>query len=88
MWSLCRRVALVLPLLLLGCGESSKAEIIEKAKGAGTKAELEAALGQPDDLAKVGPLEKWTYNAADGEVTFIITGDSVALELAGGQASE
>lgn len=88
MWSLCRRVALVLPLFLLGCGDSSKAELIEKAKGADTKSQLEAALGQPDDLAKVGPLEKWTYNASDGEVTFIITGESVALELAGGQASE
>ena len=88
MWSLFRRAALVLPLLLLGCGDPSKAELIEKAKGADTTSALEAALGQPDDLSKVGPLEKWTYKAADGEVTFIITGESVALELAGGQASE
>ena len=76
-------------LLLLGaCGEPSKAEILDKAKGADTKTKLETALGRPDGLDKVGPIEKWTYEAADGQVTFIITGESVALELAGGQANQ
>jgi hypothetical protein len=80
------RVALLLPLLLVACGDSSKSELIGKAKGADTKAKLESALGRPDDLTKVGPLEKWTYKASDGEVTFLITGESVALELAGGSS--
>lgn len=88
MWRLVKRAALVLPLLLVGCGDPSKADLIDKAKGADTKTELESALGQPDDLTKVGPLEKWTYKASDGQVTFIITGDSVALELAGGETAQ
>lgn len=68
---------------LVGCGDPSKAEILNKAKSADTKAELEEALGLPDDLTKLGPVEKWTYKASDGEVTFLITGEAVALELAG-----
>lgn len=78
------RVAVLIPFLLAACGDSSKAELISKAKGADTKDKLEAALGAPDDLTKVGPLEKWTYKASDGEVTFLITGDAVTLELASG----
>ncbi|MGF1609080.1 MAG: hypothetical protein ACFCUQ_06775 [Kiloniellales bacterium] len=78
------RVAVLIPLLLVACGDPSKSDLIGKAKGADTKAKLEAALGAPDDLTKLGPLEKWTYKASDGEVTFLITGDSVTLELAGG----
>ena len=81
---------LVLPALLLlltACGEPSKAEIIEKAQGANTKSKLESALGRPDDFDKLGPIEKWTYEAKDGQVTFIITGDAVAIEFAGSSES-
>lgn len=79
--------ALVLGGALLAaaaCGEPSKQDILSKAENVSTKAELEQALGSPDDVAKMGPVERWTYKASDGEVVFVITGDSVSLSATGG----
>jgi hypothetical protein len=70
-------------LAFAACGEPTEQDILNKAEGVATKAELEAALGEPDDVSKLGPIEKWTYKASDGEVIFVITGDAVALEAAG-----
>ena len=67
---------------LAACGDPTKADIVKKAEGADTRAALESALGKPDDLSKLGPVEKWTYKAKDGSVTFVITGDSVAMGAA------
>ena len=67
-----------------GCGPSTKHELLKKAEGVETKQALEAALGPPDDHNKLGPIETWTYRAEDGEVTFVITGDRVRFEAAGG----
>jgi hypothetical protein len=78
-----RIVALTLAALLLAACEDSKQDILAKAENAATKAELKQALGDPDDVAKVGPIETWTYEASNGEVTFLITGDRVALKAAG-----
>jgi hypothetical protein len=66
------------------CGPPSKHEILKKAEGIETKQELEAALGAPDDVSKLGPVETWRYLAEDGEVTFLIAGDRVRFEAAGG----
>lgn len=66
-------------LLLSGCFEDSKSEILAKAEQAGDKAGLRDALGEPDDVDKVGPLETWTYKASDGSVSFVIAGDTVTL---------
>ena len=56
-----------LALLLAGCDRTpSKADLLKKAEGVKTKAELEKALGKPSDVEKIGPLEKWTYKASDG----------------------
>ncbi len=66
------------------CGEPSKSDILGKAKGITAKTELEVALGKPDDISKLGPIEKWTYKASNGEVVFVITGEKVALQAAGG----
>ncbi len=71
-------------LALTACGEPTKQDILERAENASTKAELEAAVGKPDDVSKFGPIEKWTYKASNGEVVFLIAGDSVALEATGG----
>jgi hypothetical protein len=71
-----------LGLALAACSPDSKHDILSKAEDARTKAELEAALGAPDDRDKMGPLETWTYHASDGEVTFVITGDTVRLQTA------
>ncbi len=37
------------------CGEPSKGDILEKAKGITAKTELAKALGKPDDINKLGP---------------------------------
>ena len=47
---------------------------------ANNKAALLEALGDPDEVSKLGPIESWTYKAANGEVSFVITGDIVALK--------
>jgi hypothetical protein len=71
--------------VLAGCDTSpSKADILKKAEGAKTKADLEKALGKPTEVDKVGPIEKWTYKASDGSVTYIIVADNVTLEATGG----
>ena len=67
-------------LLLAACFAPSKADLLKKAKGAGTRAELEAALGEPSDVSKLGPIEKWSYKASDGTVVFVLAGDTVTLE--------
>ena len=71
---------LVAAMAFVGCGPPTKHEIVKKARGVETKQELEAALGAPDDIEKLGPIERWTYSASDGAVEYVITGDSVALE--------
>ena len=67
-------------LLLAGCGPSSKEDIVAKARDAKTRAALEQALGKPDDIDKLGPVEKWTYKAKNGKVTFLLMGDAVTIE--------
>ncbi len=74
---------LCLLLGLAACGGLSKEDILKKAKGAETSEQLERALGKPDDLGKLGPVQKWKYKAKDGHVTFIITGGKVAIDMAG-----
>ncbi len=74
---------LMLPLALVACGPDSSEEVIKKAEKAGTKTELEKALGRPTEIGKLGPIEQWTYKTKDGQVTFTITGDKVALTTGG-----
>ena len=59
-------------LLLAACFAPSKADLLKKAKDVSSRQELESALGEPSEVSKVGPIEKWTYQASDGEVIFII----------------
>jgi hypothetical protein len=67
-------------LLAAGCGRGTKHDLLKKTESIETKAALEHALGAPDDRQKLGPIETWTYVASDGKVTFLITGDHVALQ--------
>jgi len=55
-----RRLAglLMIALLLTACGPPSKEDLVAKAREVKTREELEGALGKPDDLSKLGPLEK------------------------------
>lgn len=76
-------LALALPLALVACGAPSTDETLRKAQNAGTRAELEKALGRPTEIQKVGPIEQWTYKTSDGSVTFIITGDTVTVSTGG-----
>ncbi|MBT3330863.1 MAG: hypothetical protein HOK21_16605 [Rhodospirillaceae bacterium] len=79
--------ALVIALpLLTGCFEDSKAEILAKTEGVSDKSALTDALGKPDDISKVGPLETWTYNASNGTVAFVIAGSTVTLRTTGDKA--
>ena len=48
-----------------------------QAEGVETKQALEATIGAPDEVDKLGPVERWTYRASDGDVEFVITGDDV-----------
>jgi hypothetical protein len=69
---------------LAACDSSpTKAEILKKATGLKTKEELEKVLGVPAKLDKLGPLERWTYNARDGVVVFTIVAGRVALDETG-----
>lgn len=75
-------LAMLLTLGLAGCGEPSKADLVEQAQDASSKAALRDALGNPDDISKLGPVEKWTYTASDGSVVFVITGDDIVVQAA------
>lgn len=78
--------ALALASLLAGCFGDSKADILKKAKGAETSDQLESALGAPDEVDKLGPLEQWSYEASDGKVLFAIVGGKVTLEATSDKA--
>ena len=75
-------VWLLATALLIGCSRT-KEDIVEKARSASTRAELERALGKPSDITKLGPVEQWTYEASNGRVVFLIVGDTVTLQAAG-----
>jgi len=67
-------------VLLVGCGKPSKEDLVRKAEGITQKADLEKQLGKPDDIAKLGPMERWTYRASNGELIFVIVGSAVTLQ--------
>jgi Tfp pilus assembly protein PilP len=52
-----RRLAglLMIALLLTACGPASKEDLVAKAREVKARAELERALGKPDDVSKLGP---------------------------------
>ncbi len=82
---LTRALALGLVLAALAsCGKPTKETLIEKSRDISSRDALAVALGQPDKIDKLGPIEVWTYTASNGKVTFLITGDLVALQAAGG----
>ena len=76
--------AVLLLLVLAGCGPPTKEDLLSKAREVKTRAELEKALGKPTDLSKIGPLETWTYKASNGTVVFLVVGDdTVTLQATG-----
>ena len=81
--ALARLACAVLLLALAGCGPATKEDLLSKARDVKTRAELEKALGKPTDLSKLGPLETWTYKAANGSVVFVVVGDTVTLQATG-----
>ena len=76
-------ICFLIVFTLAACGPSSKEDMVAKAKGVKTRAQLESALGKPDDVSKLGPVEKWTYKAKNGRVVFVLVGDTVTIEAAG-----
>jgi hypothetical protein len=81
-WVLAGAMVVVL-LNLAGCSRS-KEDVLARARDVKTRAELERILGRPDDIQKLGPVETWTYKASNGQVVFMIIGDNVTLQAAGG----
>lgn len=79
--------ALLASFMLTAC-EDSTHDILSKADAATTKAELEEALGPPDVVSKVGPLESWIYRASNGEVSFFLAGDAVTIRAASTSAKK
>jgi hypothetical protein len=83
--TLTRRALLTLVALAVlagGCSRT-KEDLLKKAETVKTRGELESRLGRPDDIAKLGPMETWTYKASNGEVKFVIVGDTVTMQAAG-----
>lgn len=68
--------------LLSACGRRTKEELLQRARDVATRSELESALGRPDSIEKLGPVEVWTYRASNGELVFLIVGESVTLQAA------
>jgi hypothetical protein len=79
-----RLLALALVVLALAGCSRTKEDVLRKAEGVKTRAELESKVGRPDDISKLGPIEQWTYKASNGQVVFVIVGDTVTLQAAGG----
>ncbi len=79
-WLACAALALA---FVAGCGSPTKEDLLSKARNVSTRDELEKVLGKPADIAKLGPLERWTYKASNGDVIFIILGDKVTLQATG-----
>lgn len=75
-------VAALALFLVAGCSRS-KEDIVGKAREVKSRADLERTLGKPDDIAKLGPIERWTYKASNGEVVFVVVGDTVTLQATG-----
>jgi hypothetical protein len=76
-------LALGVALMIVAACDSSKDDILQKAAKAETAEDLRAALGDPDEVSKVGPIETWTYNASDGTVTFTLAAGTVTLSTTG-----
>ncbi|MCR9073369.1 MAG: hypothetical protein NXI18_16895 [Alphaproteobacteria bacterium] len=76
-------LALGAALLLSACFQDSKAEIAKKAENVSTVDDLRAALGEPDELNKAGPIEEWIYDASDGSVRFPILAGKVGPMVTG-----
>jgi hypothetical protein len=81
MGKLGRWLALAALLALAACGKPTKEELLSKSEHVKTKAELQAVLGLADDIRKVGPMETWRYKGSNGDVVFIIAGDTVQLQV-------
>lgn len=75
-------VWLLATALLTGCSRT-KEDLVQKARNASTRAELERALGSRAYITKLGPVEQWTYQASNGSVVFLLVGDTVTLQAAG-----
>jgi hypothetical protein len=55
---------------LLACGRPTKEALLDRARDIATRSQLESALGRPDNIEKLGPVEVRTYEAANGELVF------------------
>lgn len=66
---------------LAGCGNGTKQDMMTKADGLKTSAELEKVFGKPAEFGGSTFLgqtaEQWTYKASDGKVQFYVVNGKV-----------
>jgi hypothetical protein len=80
-------VVIAVTMMLTACLHETKDDLIQKAQGVETKQQLRETLGDPDGVDKLGPIERWIYNASDGTVMFPIIADKVGPSVTGPKAS-
>lgn len=82
-------VAVLLSLLLLsGCGNGTKQDIMTKLEQAKTGDDVRKLLGKPgkydaSDMPLIGKVETLTYSAADGEVTVVLHNNKIVTKSTG-----
>lgn len=75
-------------LLLSGCGNGNKQDIMKKLDSAKTGDEVRKLLGNPsnyeaNEMPVLGKVETLTYSAADGEVIVVLHNNKVFTKATG-----
>ena len=83
-------LAVVLLVLLCGCGNGTTQDMMGKIKNAKTGDDIRSALGKPAeysamDMPVIGKAETLTYKGSDGEVVVILHNDKVFSVATGGK---
>ena len=81
--NLIRLLCLTIVAVVIVACEDRKEDILMKSENAKTREQLREVIGDPDDVSKVGPIETWTYETSNGNVTFTLAGDTVMLQTTG-----
>ena len=67
-------------LLVVGCNEFSRDELMAKVGGKTAPADIVAAIGKADTVVRDGAIEHWRYSASGGDLCFSVVG-SLAMRM-------
>ena len=67
-------------LLITGCNEFSKEELMTKVDGKTAPEDIVAAIGKADTVVRDGAIEHWRYSASGGDLCFSVVG-SMAMRM-------